>query len=409
MTRGIFYGWFIVGSGIVVTCIGVGAMLALSVFLQPMSEAMGWSRTGISTTALVNWLCMGVSTFIWGALSDRFGTRAVVLSGGVLLGLGLVTASRAATLGQFQLLFGVLVGVAAGSFFAPLVATTTRWFTRNRSLAVALVSAGLSLGSTVVGPLARWLITSYDWRTAMLVIGDLAWLLIIPAALLVREPAPSADPAAPAVAATSDDPGFTVAQALTSPQLAAIALAFLACCAAHSGPIFHMITHAIDHGVSAMAATTVLSVAGLASLAGRIVCGLIADRVGAKQTLVAGLALQAAAVSLYVFVGALPSFYALAVMFGFAYGGVMPLYAILVREYFGAKIMGSIFGAVASASTLGMSLGPWIGGRLYDAYGSYFWLFIGSFAIGLGAVVIALTFRPPRTVPAVLPSPVAAG
>src|SRR5499426_1396580 len=220
MTRGIFYGWFIVGAGIVITCIGVGAMLSLSVFLQPMSEAMGWSRTGMSTTALINWLCMGISAFIWGALSDRFGTRAVVLSGGALLGLGLVTASRAATLGQFQVLFGVLVGAAAGSFFAPLVATTTRWFTKNRSLAVALVSAGLSLGATVVGPLARWLITSYDWRTAMLVLGDLAWLLIIPAALLVREPAQSADPAAPAAATPSDDPGFTVAQALTSPQLA---------------------------------------------------------------------------------------------------------------------------------------------------------------------------------------------
>src|SRR4029434_8062285 len=103
----------------------------------------------------------------------------------------------------------------AGEFAPPMTATPTRWFTRNRSLAVALVSAGLSLGSTTVGPLARWLITSYDWRTAMLVIGDLAWLLIIPAALLVREPAPSADPGAPAATAT-DGPGFTVGQALTS-------------------------------------------------------------------------------------------------------------------------------------------------------------------------------------------------
>ncbi|HKC96756.1 MAG TPA: MFS transporter [Methylomirabilota bacterium] len=404
MTRGIFYGWFIVGSGIVVTCIGVGSMLALSVFLQPMSEAMGWSRTGISTTALVNWLCMGVSAFIWGALSDRFGTRAVVLSGGVLLGLGLVTASRAATLGQFQLLFGVLVGAAAGSFFAPLVATTTRWFTKNRSLAVALVSAGLGLGSTVVGPLARWLITSYDWRTAMLVIGDLAWLLIIPAALLVREP-PQAEPAATVAAAPPDDPGFTVAQALTSPQLAAIALAFLACCAAHSGPIFHMITHAIDHGVSAMAATTVLSVAGLASLGGRIICGLIADRIGAKRMLLIGLTMQAVAVSLYIFTASLGSFYALAVLFGFSYGGVMPLYAILIREYFGARIMGTTFGAVSAVSTLGMALGPWAGGLFYDTLGGYFWLYVGSFGIGLGAVAIAFTFRPPRRAPAALPTP----
>ncbi len=405
MTRGIFYGWFIVGAGIVVTCIGVGAMLSLSVFLQPMSEAMGWSRTGMSTTALINWLCMGVSAFVWGALSDRFGTRTVVLSGGVLLGLGLVTASRAATLGQFQLLFGVLVGFAAGSFFAPVIATTTRWFTRNRSLAVALVSAGLSLGSTVVGPLARWLITSYDWRTAMLVIGDLAWLVIIPAALLVREPPPSADPAATAAAAPTDDPGFTVAQALTSPQLAAIALAFLACCAAHSGPIFHMITHAIDHGVSAMAATTVLSVAGLASLGGRIVCGLIADRIGAQRMLLIGLTMQAVAVSLYVFTNSLGSFYALAILFGFSYGGVMPLYAILIREYFGARIMGTTFGAVSAVSTLGMALGPWAGGFFYDSLGGYFWLYMGSFGIGLGAVAIAFTFRPPRRQPAGLPSP----
>ena len=276
----------------------------------------------------------------------------------------------------------------------------------NRSLAVALVSAGVSLGSTTIAPLARWIITNYDWRMAMLVVGDLVWVVIIPAAFLVREP--PAPPPSPVAADGVAGPEMTVGQALRTPQFIAIALTYFACCATHSGPIFHMVTNAIDHGISAMAATTVLSVAGLASLGGKIVCGLIADRVGAKQTLVAGLALQAVAVSLYVFAGALPSFYALAVMFGFAYGGVMPLYAILVREYFGAKIMGSIFGAVASVSTLGMSLGPWIGGRLYDAYGSYFWLFIGSFAIGLGAVIIAFTFRPPRAIPAVLPSPVAA-
>src|SRR5262245_38640981 len=185
----IFYGWVIVGTGVVVSCIGVGAMLSLSIFLQPISEAMGWSRTGVSTAAMVSWLSMGIGSLLWGALSDRVGTRMVVLLGGALLGLGLVSASQAATLGQFQVLFGVLVGLAAGSFYAPLTATTTRWFTEHRSLAVALVSAGLSLGSTLIGPLARWLITDYDWRVAMLVIGNLAWLVIIPAGLLVREPA----------------------------------------------------------------------------------------------------------------------------------------------------------------------------------------------------------------------------
>ncbi|HEX4994487.1 MAG TPA: MFS transporter, partial [Methylomirabilota bacterium] len=383
--------------------VGIGSMLSLGVFLQPMSEAMGWSRSGISLAAMLNFLCMGVGSFVWGALSDRFGTRVVVLSGGILLGAGMVAASRAATLGQFQLLFGVIVGVAAGSFYAPMTATTTRWFTEHRSLAVALVSAGLGLGSMTVAPLAAWIITTYDWRVAMLAIGDLAWLLLIPAALLVRNP-PAPAPAAAAVPGVVAPREFTVAEALRTPQFAAIALTHFACCAAHSGPIFHMVTNAIDHGVSAMAATTVLGAAGLASLSGRVICGLLADRLGAKRVLIVGLAIQAVAVGLYLVTRELAGFYALALMFGLAYGGVMPLYAIVVREYFGARIMGAVFGAVAFASTLGMALGPWAGGWLYDSFGSYSWLFIGSFGIGLGAVAIAFAFRPPAPFRAAVPS-----
>jgi MFS family permease len=398
----LFYGWVIVGAGIIATCMSQGAMVSLSIFLQPMSESMGWSRTGISTAALLSWLSMGVGSLLWGALSDRIGTRAVVLSGGVLLGFGMVMASRASTLGQFQVLFGLLVGLAAGSFYAPMMAATTRWFTHHRSLAVALVSSGIGVGSMTVGPLARWIITNYDWRTAMLVIGDLAWLLVIPAALFVRHP-PATPAAAPSAAGMGRE--FTAGEALRTPQFWAIALAHFACCGAHSGPIFHMVTNAIDHGVSAMAAATVLSAASLASLGGRVICGLVADRFGAKQTLVSGLALQAVAVSLYVFTGGLGSFYALALGFGFAYGGVMPLYAILLREYFGGRVMGTAMGAVALISTLGMALGPWAGGFIYDAFGSYFWLFIASFGIGLGAVAIACTFRPPHALTAPLVSP----
>lgn len=392
----LFYGWVIVAVGIVVTCIGQGSVLSLGIFLQPMSEAMGWSRAGISTAALLNFLAMGIGSFLWGALSDRFGTRIVVLSGGILLGFGLTAASQAATLVQFQLLFGVVVGLAGGSLFAPLTATTTRWFTRNRSLAVALVSAGLGLGSTTVAPLSRWMISSYDWRIAMLVLGGLAWALIVPAAMLIRRPPTVAPAATPTMADAVAEHDLTVAQALRTPQFAAIALTFFACCSAHSGPIFHMVTNAMDHGVPTMAAATIFSVAGLASLTGRVICGLVADRAGAKQTIVAGLGLQAMAVSFYLFTRDLSMFYAVAAVFGFSYGSVMPLYAILIREYFGARIMGTMFGAAGLVSTLGMALGPWAGGTLYDAFGDYFWLYVGSAGIGLGAVAIATTFRAPR-------------
>jgi MFS family permease len=388
-----FYGWVIVGVGIVVSCVGMGTMMSLGVFLQPMSQAMGWSREGISLAAVLNFLCMGAGSLFWGSLSDRVGTRTVVLIGAVLLGAGVIAASQATTLLQFQLLFGIAVGLAVGSFYAPLTASVTRWFTANRSLAVALVSAGLAMGTLLIAPLSRWIITHYGWREAMLTLGCLAWIVIVPASLLLRRP-PASQQTQSANAGGRD---LSMAQVLRTPQFAAIALTHFTCCAAHSGPIFHMVSYAIDCGVPSMTAATVFGVAGLSALSGRIACGLLADRLGAKPTLVAGLTIQAAAVSLYVFSDNITSFYALSMLFGIAYGGVMPLYAILVREYFGARVMGTAFGAVAMISTFGMAIGPWAGGWVYDAFGSYFWLYIGSFGIGLGAVAIALTFRPPAT------------
>jgi MFS family permease len=386
----LFYGWIIVGAGIVITCVGFGTALSLGVFLQPMALATGWSRATISSAAMIDFLFMGLASLVWGALSDRIGTRLVVMAGGALLGLGLVIASRVTSAEQFLFAFA-FVGAAAGSFYAPLTAATARWFVRNRSLAVALVAAGVGLGSTTIAPLARWLITAYGWRTALLVLGLVAWALIISVGLLIRRP--------PAVEAGSagaaDGRDFSVAEALRTPQFAAIALTHFACCAAHSGPIFHMVTDAIDCGVAPMAAATVISVAGLSSVGGRVLCGLFADRFGAKQVLITGLVVQAAAISLYLVVHTLAAFYALSVMFGVAYGGIMPLYATLVREYFGARIMGTVFGAVAMLSILGMAIGPWLGGWIYDNLGGYFWLYIASCAIGLGAVGIALTFRPP--------------
>ena len=133
-------------------------MFSLAIFLQPMSDATGWTRAGISSAMTLDFLVMGAASFGWGAVSDRFGPRIVVLIGSVLLGLALVLASRATTLPAFQLVYGILVGLAAGSFFAPMVAATTGWFTSNRSLAVSLVSAGMGVAPMTVSPFAAWLL-----------------------------------------------------------------------------------------------------------------------------------------------------------------------------------------------------------------------------------------------------------
>jgi MFS family permease len=385
------YGWIVVGAGAMMTCVGFGAMLSLAVFLQPISDAMGWSRSGVSAAATIDFLCMGLAAFFWGALSDRFGTRIVVLAGTLLLGTGLVAASQATTLWQFQLSFGVLIGIAAGSFYAPMVAVASAWIEQHRSLAVALVSAGMGVAPLTVAPSASYLITTYDWRTAMLVIGIAAWALLIPASLLVRPAPASAAPAATG-GASAPELQWTVAQALRTPQFITLALAHFACCAAHSGPIFHMVSYAMICGIAPLTAVTVYSLAGFSGLGGRLLLGALADRLGAKPVLVGGLFVQALSVATYLAVGQLGEFYALSVIFGLAYGGVMPLYAVLVREYFGARIMGTVFGAVSAFASLGMALGPLAGGWVFDTFHAYNWLYVGSFGIGIAAVAVALSF-----------------
>ena len=393
------YGWVVVAAGALMTCVGMGAMASLAVFLQPIATTTGWSRAGVSSAMTLDFLTLGVAGFAWGALSDRFGARVVTLAGSVLLGLGLVLASEARSLTEFRLVYGVVVGLAVGSFFAPMIATVSSWFERHRSLAVSLVSAGTGVAPMTVSPFARWLITSYDWRTAQLIIGIAAWVLLVPAALLVRRP-PIAGAAAAPPGAAAMPVGPTVAEALRSRQFAVLALTFFACCACHSGPIFHTVSYALGCGLAPMAAVTIYSVEGLGGLGGRVLLGVLADRLGAKPVLVAGLVVQALGAGAYLFVSnlGLGGFYAVAVIFGLAYGGVMPLYAGLAREYFGQNIIGTILGAATMISCIGMAFGPLIGGWLFDTYHDYRWLYIGSMAVALGAVAISLAFPSPRPV-----------
>jgi MFS family permease len=397
------YRWTIVAVGALMTCVALGAMFSLAIFLDPVSRDTGWSRAGISVAMTINFLVMGAGAFAWGALSDRYGTRVVVSIGAVLLGLALVLTSRIQSLLVFQLTYGILVGLAASTFFAPMIALTTGWFDKQRSLAVSLVSAGMGVAPMTISPFARWLITTYDWRTAMLVIGILAWVLLIPAAMFVRQP-PAASAAGPQASAAPGGSIATVAEALRSRQFIVLALVFFMCCAAHSGPIFHMVSYAMACGIAPMAAVSIYSVEGLAGLGGRLVFGVAGDRYGAKRVLIVGLLIQALAIGTYPFVRELGEFYFMAVIFGAAYGGVMPLYAVLARDYFSQSIMGTVLGAATMLSSLGMSAGPVVGGWIFDTYGGYSLLFFASFGLAAGAMAIAFSFPRATTQPQLQPA-----
>ena len=390
------YGWVVVAAGALLSCVAMGATFSLAVFLHPMSEATGWSHTGVSLAMTLVFINMGIGGFFWGVLTDRFGPRIVVLSGALLLGAGLALASRATSLLAFQLVYGMLVGLAAGSIFAPMMATVTGWFDKRRSLAVSLVSAGMGVAPMTISPFASWLLSRHDWRTAQFTIAVLAWVLLIPTAFLVRR-APQAVGTAPSPGAAGGGSGMTVGQALRSPQFLVLSGTFFACCAMHSGPIFHTISYAIACGVAPGAAVTIYSMEGLAGLAGRLIFGLAGDRFGPKRALVTGLLIQAVAAGAYFFARQLGEFYAVAIVFGMTYAGVMPLYAVIARAYFPMRIMGTVFGAATMVSSLGMALGPAMGGWVFDQFGTYGWLYVGSFAVGLGAATIGL-FLPPLPV-----------
>lgn len=384
------YRWIIVFAGGLLGCVAAGTMFALAVFLQPMADATGWSRAGVSSAMTINFLVMGPAGFFWGAMSDRLGARPVLLAGSVLLGLGAMLASRMPSLLTFQIVYGVLIGAGVGAIFAPIMATVTGWFETQRSLAVSLVSAGMGMAPMTLSPLSRWLVSNYDWRVSLFIVGLVAWALMIPAALAFRKPPQQAFADAP----DAPSAGMTLREALRTPQFIALALTYFCCCATHAGPIFHTVSYAIACGIAPMAAVTIYSLEGLAGLGGRLVFGLAGDRFGAKPTLVTGLMIQACAAGAYFFVSRLGDFYAVAIVFGMAYGGVMPLYAVLIRENFPLRIMGGVMGAATMISALGMAAGPLAGGWIYDVYGSYAWLYVGSFGIGWGAVAIALLFRP---------------
>jgi MFS family permease len=399
------YRWVIVAAGGILGCVAIGAMFSLPVLLQPMTRDTGWSVAGVSSAMTIGFLAMALCSMAWGTLSDRWGPLPVVLTGSTVLSVSLALASQATSLIAFQFIFGLMVGGSIAAIFAPMMATVTGWFDTHRSLAVSLVSAGMGIAPMTMAPLVARLVTIHDWRTTMLIVAGIVAAIMIPVSLLVRRPPALAGGNVAAPAGGGAPAEMSVREAVRSPQFIILLLTNFFCCATHSGPIIHTVSYAVSCGIPLVAAVSIYSLEGFAGLFGRIGFGILGDRLGAKRVLVAGLLIQAFGALAYVFVRDLSEFYAVAALFGFVYAGTMPLYATIARENFPLKMMGTVIGGTAMAGSLGMSAGPVAGGLIYDSFASYTWLYVGSWAMGIGAFLIAMTFRPfPKTQAAPVPA-----
>ena len=386
------YRWVIVAAGGLLGCVAIGSMFSLPVFLRPIAHATGWSMTGVSTAMTIAFLSMALASFAWGSLADRTGPRLVVLAGSLLLPLSLALASRASSLLAFQLIFGLAVGGSIAAIFARMMACVTGWFDIQRSLAVSLVSAGMGTAPMTMSPLAAWLVTRHDWRTAMLIIAGIAAALMIPVSLLVRARPTATSPAqvAPEVNAADMSVGTAAALAPIHHSLVHQLLLLRHSLGPHlpHGELCRQLWHSADgcgHHLQRRRACR----------SRRPTCVRHCRRPPGSQARAGARASHPGGCALgYLMVSSLGAFYGVAALFGFIYAGTMPLYSVIARENFPLKMMGTVIGGTAMAGGLGMATGPVFGGMIYDKTGSYSWLFVSSFAMGLGAFLISLTFRP---------------
>lgn len=389
-----FYGWVIVFAGLALSLIMYGVVDAFGIMFKPLSEEFHWDRATVSASSLINWLSFGVGNLVLGTLTDRIGSRRVMILGGILFAIGTLLMSQLQSVWHLYFVFGVLIAIGRSAAAVPLTALVTKWFTKNQGLALALAQSQ-NVGSAVFAPLSVFLLAQYGWRGAYIGLG-LIGLLIIPLALLMRDHHTSrahvTEAAGRAGAMSSTTlAGITLGEAMRTRAFWTLNLMVIGCCTCHSCILLHGVNHMTDVGLTTTTAAQVVAVMAIFGMLGKIANGLMADKVGAKWSMAGFLFLQAITIPMFVHAHELPTFYMWAVLFGTGFGGPMPVYAMLFREYFGTRHIGSILGFFFLTAAIGMGSGGMLGGVLYNMFGDYAVPFFTSTGTGLMAAFLALT------------------
>jgi MFS family permease len=362
------YAWVVVGASALMMAMSFGTLICVSVFLRPLEAEFGWDR-GVTSFAYSSAAFMtGLIGIGMGRLVDRFSVRPILLVGALVLGTAQVLLSRIDAVWQLYVLYGLMVGgFGNAAFLIPLVTNVGYWFDRNRGLAFGVVMAGQSLGGALLPTLARGLLEQMAWRDAYLTLGLIAWAVLIPLALLVREPPGLAALKAEAQGQAASFPALISPARLT----ALLCMAIVMCCVCMAIPVIHVYPLAVEAGFAPSQAGLVLGVLMGVSIVGRVGIGRIGDMVGGIRALLLASGIQTALIFWFSQMNTLGGLLLIAVLFGVGYGGVVPAYAIIIRELIPLNRVGRSMGLVFFFGNLGMSLGGYLGGLLYDLSGGY--------------------------------------
>jgi MFS family permease len=387
------YAWTRLAVALALMTLGSSAMYVVSVVLPTVQAEFGAARADASLPYTLLMVGFGLGGVMMGRLADRFGLMAVVMIGAVGLGAGFVLAGLAGSLWFFAIVHGVLLGaLGSAATFAPLVADTSLWFVRRRGIAVAICASGNYLAGAVWPPIVQHFVGAYGWRPTFIALGVLC-ALVMPILALMLRPRP---PAAAAPAAATPGGAMPSSQpfglSMNSAQ-ALLCVAGVACCVAMSMPQVHIVAYCSDLGYGAARGAEMLSLMLACGIVSRLVSGAICDRIGGLRTLLLGSVLQGLALLLFIPFDGLVSLYLVSALFGLFQGGIVPSYAIIVREYFPPKEAGSRVGMVLMSTLLGMALGGWMSGKVFDLTGSYHAAFVNGIAwnvLNLGIVLFLL-------------------
>jgi MFS family permease len=363
------YAWVRLVAAVVLSTIGGVGMWSGVVALPAVQAEFGVARGSASFPYTMTMIGFGLGGVLMGRLSDRFGVIVPVLLGSAALAVGFAVAGAASSLWQYALALGLLVGVGSAATFGPLVADTSMWFHRRRGLAVAIVASGNYAAGTVWSPTVQHFIATDGWRHTYFGIAAFCAVTMLPLALVLRRRPPVLG-AAPA-GAQSTAGGMTGLGISPTALQTLLIVAGVSCCVAMSMPQVHMVAYCSDLGYGAARGAQMLSLMLGCGIVSRLVFGVVSDRIGGLRTLLVGAGLQGLSLLLFLPFDGLVSLYLISALFGLFQGGIVPAYAIIVREYFSPTEAGARVGAVLMATLLGMALGGWMSGALFDLAGSY--------------------------------------